>query len=164
VAKSTSKNGVLKWVAGIAIAVVGISFARNAVQLSKKLIVELALSWQDLSIKVGVTIKNPSSLPVTIKYPTVSVRSGNNIISSSSPNGQVLEIKGNNQVYFPILLGFNAVALLQSAPDVYNALKTGGTIQATTVIDYGIVTSLGVQELQEVIVKPLKCPKISWLI
>lgn len=98
---------------------------------------------------VHVSIKNPVSQSIRVKYPFVRLNYQDKVIASSVPSNQVLTIPANGTSETTLRIAFDRDKLLSAAPSVATTLLAGGKVSLTATTLSGLVTLLGTTEFSK---------------
>ena len=118
----------------------------NTAQVLKDMQVDVVPRESNGKALVAVTIKNPVSESIRIKYPSVRLSCGGSVISSSDPKPDVITIPANGKVTFNLETELNWLQLALTLPSVGLAYKAGKGVALDMVVYSGLVTSLGTAE------------------
>ncbi len=116
-----------------------------------------SLSLTGLTLKIGLVIKNPSSIGFTIKYPFVRLMLGGDMIGSSQVVNQDIKIPAFGEVHVDrIMVDIPIMGLLSLLSSLITPLQSGQSVKITIVSVTAIKIwwmTIPYEEKQEVLLK-----------
>lgn len=146
------------WGFGLIGGIYVISKLAKVAAVPSNILVDLSYGWEGLSLVVNANIKNPVGQSVTITKPFVTIKSAGNVVGSTDPSAELVQIPANGSVKIPIKIGFNLVQLALTSPDFYNAIVKKQPLTLEIKLVSGLQTPIGIQEFGKTETKTFTSP------